>query len=290
MIKLALLGCGKWANNYIDNINVLSNYAEIKYLYSRSSSSYLSLKQKPKNDHSWTWDLNKILNDPEIQGVIIATPPDTHYNLALSVIQAGKHVLCEKPFVLENNQAEELFKLAETNKVSLVVNFIHLWNKFYQDIYRDKNISPDNIEKIIFEVEAPNQNREHHSVLYDWASHDLAMLLHLYQGSFPTDIRAEYDLDILKDRKINLNCKVKGSECSILINCNSDKRARRVSVYCKNGYFKQTRDTFEYNALREVVVDFLNAITHNIAVNNREIAIGVTRLLNIISENKTTDL
>lgn len=285
MIKLALFGCGKWANNYIKNINILGNYAEIVYLHSRSVSSYLNLKEKPNNHHCWVWDVDRILKNPEIKGVIIATPPETHYKLVLACLQAGKHVLCEKPFVFKEEEAKELFDLAEEKKLSLIVNYIHLWNKFYQNIYNDKNIDLLNIGEIIFEVGAPNQNREHHSVLYDWASHDLAMLIHLYKGFFPTDVKSDFDPQNPKNRKLKIEGNILDSKFSIIIDADSYKSSRRITIHGKDGLFKQTRDTFEYNALREVIVDFLNATGHNIAVNNKQVTINVTRLLNIISEN-----
>lgn len=65
--------------------------------------------------------IDTVLQDPEIDLVVISTPPNTHYDFTKSVIQSGKHALVEKPFVPTSAQAEELINLArEHNKLICV--------------------------------------------------------------------------------------------------------------------------------------------------------------------------
>lgn len=56
-----------------------------------------------------------------VDAVYIASPPFTHYDYAKDALLAGKHVLCETPFVLSSEQADELYSLAEKNNIILMV-------------------------------------------------------------------------------------------------------------------------------------------------------------------------
>lgn len=66
----------------------------------------------------WSNDYDDFLK--KVDAVYVATPHETHYEYAKRAIMAGKHVLCEKPMVLEKAQAEELFELAKKKKVVLM--------------------------------------------------------------------------------------------------------------------------------------------------------------------------
>ncbi|KUI61888.1 hypothetical protein VP1G_09043 [Cytospora mali] len=65
--------------------------------------------------------IDTMLDDPEIDLVVLSTPPNTHFDLTRRIIEAGKHVLAEKPFVPTSEQAKDLVKLArEKNKLLCV--------------------------------------------------------------------------------------------------------------------------------------------------------------------------
>lgn len=56
--------------------------------------------------------LSDVLARPDIQGIVIATPAETHFRIAREALLSGKHVFVEKPLVLHQNEAEELIELA----------------------------------------------------------------------------------------------------------------------------------------------------------------------------------
>src|SRR4051794_13860995 len=60
-----------------------------------------------------TTDPDDILNDPEVDAVVIATPVFSHFGLASRTLEAGKHTLVEKPLAASTNEAQELIRLAE---------------------------------------------------------------------------------------------------------------------------------------------------------------------------------
>ena len=67
----------------------------------------------------YTDDLEKILNDPEIDVVIVNTPSEAHYSMAKKVLEAGKHCVVEKPFATNVEDAAKLFKLAKEKGVTV---------------------------------------------------------------------------------------------------------------------------------------------------------------------------
>jgi len=66
-------------------------------------------------------DKSEVLNDPSIELVIVNTPNETHYSLVKEVLNAGKHVIVEKPFTVTSVQAEELIALAKAKSKILTV-------------------------------------------------------------------------------------------------------------------------------------------------------------------------
>tara|TARA_B100000700_G_scaffold323346_1_gene426910 strand:- start:46 stop:1149 length:1104 start_codon:yes stop_codon:yes gene_type:complete len=64
-----------------------------------------------------------LLNDPQIEGIIIATPPAPRYQLALEAIKAGKHLLLEKPTCLNFHEVMELQRNALTRNLKIAVDY-----------------------------------------------------------------------------------------------------------------------------------------------------------------------
>jgi predicted dehydrogenase len=85
--------------------------------------------------------LNQILSLAEIQAVSISTPPFLHYEMAKQVLEAGKHLLLEKPVTLNVNEAKELYEIAKQNNVIATVDFefrfIPAWQLFSELLSQD---------------------------------------------------------------------------------------------------------------------------------------------------------
>ncbi len=116
IIKIGIVGTGRIAERFPD---------EAKYVSGVTVSSVYN----PNGEHAkeyasrhelsfWQDNYDKFLAD--IDAVYIASPNETHYDYSKMALQRGKHVLCEKPFVMKKVQAEELFKLAECNNCVLM--------------------------------------------------------------------------------------------------------------------------------------------------------------------------
>ncbi len=70
-----------------------------------------------------TKDWREVVSDPEVDVVVIASPGNTHCEIALAAAQAGKHVICEKPLARTAEEAERMWRAAERAGVKHLVNF-----------------------------------------------------------------------------------------------------------------------------------------------------------------------
>lgn len=68
-------------------------------------------------------DLNTVLQSPTVQAVSISTPPFLHYDMATAAINAGKHVLLEKPTALSATESRELYQLAQSRHIAVTMDF-----------------------------------------------------------------------------------------------------------------------------------------------------------------------
>ena len=66
-------------------------------------------------------DFQRMLEMPDLDAVSIVTPPALHHEMALAALNAGKHVLCEKPFALNSVQAREMWEASEASGLTAMI-------------------------------------------------------------------------------------------------------------------------------------------------------------------------
>ena len=76
----------------------------------------------------------ELLADPEVEAVYIPLPNDLHCEWTIKALKAKKHVLCEKPLAVSEEQAKEMFRTAEENGVLLMEAFAYLHSPFVQAV------------------------------------------------------------------------------------------------------------------------------------------------------------
>jgi predicted dehydrogenase len=127
----------------------------------------------------------------DIEGVIIATPVRTHYQLAKDALLHGKHVLVEKPLTASVAEAAELVALAEEQRRILMVGHTFEYNPAVNELR--KLVQSGDLGKI-FCIEAERLNlglfRSDINVIWDLAPHDVSILLYLL-GKKPEQIRVQ---------------------------------------------------------------------------------------------------
>lgn len=133
-------------------------------------------------------DISSLTTDPSIDLLIVATPPSSHFEIAKELLQAGKHVVLEKPMCLGVRQADELFELAEKNQRVITVNQNRRWDQDFRTIaklIKDGELGEIfNIETFVGGFEHPC--RAWHSdelisggTAYDWGAHHIDWMLQL---------------------------------------------------------------------------------------------------------------
>jgi predicted dehydrogenase len=142
--------------------------------------------------------VHDLIADDDVGLVIIATPPSTHYSLALELIKAGKHVALEKPMCLTVDQATHLIDSAVDSGVALTVHQSRRWDADFVAIKRsiDSGVLGEVFSVDTFVGGFEHPCRAWHSevsvsggAVYDWGSHHLDWILELL-GGFPVSLAA----------------------------------------------------------------------------------------------------
>ena len=79
-------------------------------------------------------DIDELLAMPEVDAVYIATPTHCHKDQILKAMQAGKHVLCEKPLALNSTEADEILKACDKAKRVCGVGFMMRFNAYHRKV------------------------------------------------------------------------------------------------------------------------------------------------------------
>ena len=126
-MKWGILATGTIARKFADTVNHMDPEAEkLIACASRNLEHGKAFAEKygiPKVYGSY----GEMMTDSEVEAVYIATPNNLHYENCRMCLEAGKHVLCEKPFTLSTEQAQELFDLAEEKGLFIMEAF---WIRF----------------------------------------------------------------------------------------------------------------------------------------------------------------
>lgn len=118
--NVGVVGLGYWGKNLVRNFHDLGALGMLCDTDESAGARFERLYPGVRfcNDYS------KVLADPTIQAVALATPAVTHYNLSRAALEAGKDVLVEKPLAIDVKDGEELVRLAAANARILMVGHI----------------------------------------------------------------------------------------------------------------------------------------------------------------------
>src|SRR5436853_6981628 len=118
-IRLGIIGCGHWGPNHIRTFSSIpgSKVVAAADLETNRVNSVGSLFPEIR----LVRDYQEILADEAVNAAVIATPTRTHYQIAREALEAGKHLLVEKPLCLTSTEGEELVRLAADRSLILMV-------------------------------------------------------------------------------------------------------------------------------------------------------------------------
>lgn len=132
MINAAIIGLGRWGQNLVNSIQGKSDKIRVTAGATRTvakAADYARQQGFPLYD-----SYQKVLADPGITAVIVATPHTQRVEIITAAAKAGKHVFTEKPFTLNQRDADLCIKACADNKVTLAVGFNWRFQPALQEI------------------------------------------------------------------------------------------------------------------------------------------------------------
>jgi len=175
-VKVAVVGYGYWGPNIVRNVSERPEL-ELWGLCELSAERGDRFRARfPGVRVSQSFEA--VLADPDVEAVSIATPPSTHYALVRQALEAGKHVLVEKPLANTTAEAEQLAEIAERRDLVLMPGHTFLYSPAVNKI-RDLIVGGELGE--IYFVTSARMNLgiyQPDGVIRDLLPHDLSILLH----------------------------------------------------------------------------------------------------------------
>ena len=138
-MKLGIIGSGMIVKDFLSFAHELPEI-KLEAITARNIENLKDLQSKYNIKNIYT-DTDLCLENKEIDTIYVAVPNNLHYTVAKKALEAGKNVICEKPFTLKYDEAVELFGIAEDKGLILIEAITNQYQKNYLDI-------KDNIDNI----------------------------------------------------------------------------------------------------------------------------------------------
>ncbi len=134
-VRIAVIGTSWWAD--LIYLPVLSAYerADLCAICGRSPDPAQAMAAKysiPQVYH----DYHRMIAEADLDAVVISTPDDTHYDMVMAALDAGLHVLCEKPVALNADHARQMAEKASSTGLKTLVFFTWRWMPQFQYIHQ----------------------------------------------------------------------------------------------------------------------------------------------------------
>ena len=175
-VRVAVVGVGYWGKNLVRNFQELG---VLEALCDADPSAEATCKSRYPGVR-FVPDYAKLLADPSVDAVALATPAVTHYEMAKAALEAGKDVLVEKPLAVDVKHGEELVKIAEAKGRILMVGHIL---RYHPAILKLKQLIKDGVLGKINYLYSNRLNigkiRTEENILWSFAPHDISVILSL---------------------------------------------------------------------------------------------------------------
>ncbi len=228
-MKIAIVGLGYWGPNLLRNLVALVG-AESVVMVEQSLDRIAAMAGLyPSVD--WSTSLEDVLDDDEVEAVIVATPVSTHADLARTALEAGRHVLVEKPLAGSVIDAAELVVCAEERDRVLMVGHTFLFSPRVERMA--EYLAEGRLGAIHYATSSRlNLGLHQHDigVIWDLAAHDFSILFHLldeFPVSVQTSGRGMVRADTLDVAFVNL-CFASGIVASVDVSWLAPKKVRNT--------------------------------------------------------------
>jgi protoporphyrinogen oxidase/predicted dehydrogenase len=187
-IRIAVVGLGYWGPNLVRNLAESSTF-ELSHLCDLREGALEGIGSRYPGVRLTT-KFEEVIRNPEIEAIALATPVSTHYPLAMSALQAGKHTFVEKPLAGSSAEVVELMELADENGLVLMPGHTFLYSPAVTTI--KSLIDSGELGEIYF-ISSSRVNLGLHqpdaSVVWDLGPHDFSILRYWLEA-LPTEVSA----------------------------------------------------------------------------------------------------
>src|SRR6185503_10326320 len=179
-ITVGIVGFGYWGPNLVRNFRSLPE-CRLKTVCDLSEKR-LKQMQSLYPEVTGETDFRRLVDDPEIDAVVVATSARLHHSMAKSCLEAGKHVLIEKPMACSTAECEELIYLAKQRGLIIMIGHTFLYSAAVRKI---KEIVDNRDIGDLRYIAARRLNlglfQKDINVAWDLAPHDISIILHIMQ-------------------------------------------------------------------------------------------------------------
>jgi predicted dehydrogenase len=183
--KVAIIGCGAWGKNLVRNFSDLG----VLVMVCDTTNMGRATAQELAPQVEVVPYIEAALH-ASADGLIIATPAETHYELVKQALEAGKDVFVEKPLALTYEQGAHLVRLAETYARILMVGHVLEYHPAILRLY--SLVQQGALGKVYYIYSnrlSLGKVRREENILWSFAPHDIAVILRL-MGSLPFQVAA----------------------------------------------------------------------------------------------------
>lgn len=184
-VNVAVVGCGYWGKNLVRNFSRLGALAAVCDATPGGRKTATEIAPQVPVEAN----LEDVLRSG-VSGIVIATPAETHFELARQALQAGKDVFVEKPLALTYEQGASLLRLAEDAKAILMVGHVLEYHPAIVKLL--ELVRTGELGKVHY-ISSNRLNlgkvRREENILWSFAPHDIAVILRL-MGSMPFEVAA----------------------------------------------------------------------------------------------------
>jgi len=274
---VGVIGCGYWGPNLLRNF-AENETAELRWMCDLDAKRLTAMGRRYPGTQTTT-DYKSLMADPELDAVAIATPVWTHFDFAKDALEAGKHVLVEKPLTASVAEAEQLIELAERSGLTLMVDHTFVYNGAVRKI-KEIVQSGELGDLLYFDATRINLGlfQDDINVVWDLAPHDFSIMdfvvdgqpellsavgsCHIKQGieniayvllKFPNELIAHFHFNWLSPVKIR-HTLIAGSRKMVVYD--DIEPTEKVRVYDRGVTTRSESDVVDKEAAYQTLVSY----------------------------------
>lgn len=220
--KIAIIGAGRWGKNLIKEFD---GQAHISYCLHNGNEETENWLKQNYPDIQTANAYQTILEDKEVEAIIIATPINTHYKIALEALRANKNIFIEKPGTETSKEMRELCVEAKERGLTIALGYVFLHHPIFTKI--QELIKNQKIESIHFEWLKWGTFTEH--PVLNLLSHEISIAIAL--GMTPETKSSYSENTLLKEADIlETSFVTKGSKITTYLNRTSNDKKKTVTI------------------------------------------------------------